>query len=112
MSPRDWFGIVVIIAPRDDRPATPNADPVGSRGASSRGAGVSVGRVSSRGAMMTTIPDRARWSPLSEDQIHDPAPANVRSVAATVIEDVGVVAACVLERVGEDLHRAELPRLV
>ena len=42
-----------------------------------------------------------------QHQIHHPAAADMRAGAATVVEDVGVVAAGVLEGVGEDGEAVE-----
>ena len=44
---------------------------------------------------------------LSKNQIHDPAPANVRPVAAAMAQDGLVLAAGVHQRVGEDRHSFE-----
>ena len=50
---------------------------------------------------------------LAQDEVHDPAPPDVNLIrVAAVREDLLVLAAGVLERVGEDGHRAEVPRLV
>src|SRR5688572_15661631 len=49
---------------------------------------------------------------LAEHQVHDPAPADVRSRAAAVVQDVFAVTARVLERVGQDRHRGEVSRLI
>ena len=48
----------------------------------------------------------------AENPVHNPAPANMRASTATVVEDVRVVTPGVLERVREDRHGAEVPRLV
>src|SRR5439155_3798683 len=49
----------------------------------------------------------------TEQQIDDPAAADVRGVrVATVIQDVRVLGPGVLDRVGEDRHRAEVAGLV
>src|SRR5881227_2549094 len=49
---------------------------------------------------------------LADHQVYHPAPAAVRAGTAAVVEDVGVVAPRVLERVGQDRHRAEVPGCV
>ena len=55
---------------------------------------------------------RRRGSPLPQHQIDHPAAANVRPRPAAVVEDVGVVAPGVLQRVGQDRHRGEVAGLV
>src|SRR5262245_32137852 len=47
------------------------------------------------------------WLRFVEDQIDDPAAADVLGRLPAVLEDVGVVAAGVFERVGEDWHPLE-----
>src|SRR5206468_3038012 len=49
---------------------------------------------------------------LAENEVRDPAPADVRPAAAAVVEDVRAVAATVLQRVGHNRHRTEVARLV
>ena len=52
-------------------------------------------------------------STLPQDQIDDPAAADVDLLrVAAVVQDVVAVAPGVLERVGQDRHRREVPRLV
>src|SRR6187551_1642442 len=49
----------------------------------------------------------------TQNEIHHPAPADVRrGRVAAVVQYVLVVAAGILERVREKRHRAEVPRLV
>src|SRR5262249_11419282 len=49
---------------------------------------------------------------LAEHEIDDPAPADVRTRSAAMVEDGRVVAPGVLECVSEDRYRAEVARLV
>src|SRR5262249_24779659 len=49
---------------------------------------------------------------LAQDEIADPAPAEVRLGGATVAQHLVVLAPGVLKCVGEDRPRADLPRLV
>src|SRR5262245_14567484 len=49
---------------------------------------------------------------LREHQVHHPTATDVRAGTAAVREDVIVVAASVLEGVGQNRHRGEVPRLV
>src|SRR5262249_25735523 len=49
---------------------------------------------------------------LAQHQVHHPAPANVGTETATVVEDVIVLAPGVLERVGQNGHRGEVTRLI
>src|SRR5262245_42761920 len=46
----------------------------------------------------------AAMLPPSEDEIHHPAAADVRTTAAAVVEDVGVVAPRVLQCIRQDRH--------
>lgn len=43
----------------------------------------------------------------SENQVHDPAPTNVRPQSAAMIEDRRIIAAGVHEGIGEDRHAVE-----
>src|SRR4051794_30422345 len=49
---------------------------------------------------------------LSQQQIDDPAAADVFVRPAAVCQDVGVIAAGLLQRVGEDRHQVEAPLVV
>src|SRR5215207_5730262 len=53
-----------------------------------------------------------RPSLFPQDEIDDPAPTNVRSRPAAVVQYGRFLAPGVLERVREDRHRAEVARLV
>src|SRR5580704_123220 len=43
-------------------------------------------------------------SSLAQQQVHDPTAPDMLSRFAAVVNDFGVVAACVLQRIGEDGH--------
>src|SRR5262245_40674024 len=51
-------------------------------------------------------------SRLAEYEVNDPAPTDMRPQTPAVVQDVVPSTARVLERVGENGHRTELPRLV
>jgi hypothetical protein len=56
---------------------------------------------------------RCRWSRLTQDHVNHPAAANMRCVGiAAVIQNVVVVATRVLQRIGQNRHRPEVPALV
>ncbi len=49
---------------------------------------------------------------LAKNQVHNPATADVRTVAAAVIENADILAPGILERVGQDGHGTEVATLV
>ena len=65
-----------------------------------------------RGGLLPLRLRRRRQRP-GDQQVEDPAPADVKlRLVAAVGEDVGVLAAGVLQRVGQNGHRGEVFRLV
>ncbi|MDB5308835.1 MAG: hypothetical protein JWO38_3037 [Gemmataceae bacterium] len=90
----------------------PDSRPGSVAGVSARARGVLCRSLALPRSWAGSAPARPPRSRLPQHQIHHPAPPDMRPVAPAVGQDVGLVAPGVLEGVGQDRHRGEVPGLV